>query len=341
MLPTLDEIRDAAALVYRSLPKTPQFCWPLLCKRTGVEVWVKHENHQLTGAFKVRGGLVLMQQLTCSQPDLRGVITATRGNHGQSLAYAARCYGLECVVVVPHGNSVEKNMAMRAWGAELIEHGDDFNDAAEYAEVVAQQRGLHFVNSFLPALVCGVATYWLEFFEAVPNLDAVYVPIGLGSGISAAIAVQDGLGLRTRIIGVVSRDAPAYALSFEEGHVVQHPSTTEIADGIAVRRPNADALEIIRRGAERIVQVTDGEISSAMRAYFTDTHNVAEGAGAAPLAALLQEREQMKDQKVGLVLCGGNVDHDVFSKVLSSTTDPTMPLSPDTERLGRDDAIAR
>ena len=317
MLPSLDEIRTAADLVHAVLPATPQFCWPLLCERTGAEVWVKHENHQPIGAFKVRGGLVLLNDLVRSAPGVHGVITATRGNHGQSIAFAARRYNLSCSVVVPHGNSVEKNLAMRAWGAELIEYGDDFNDAMDCAHSLAQQRGLHFVPSFDPLLVRGVATYWLEFFEAIPDLEIVYVPIGLGSGICAGIAVRDLLGLRTRIVGVVSSAAPAYALSHEAGYVVEHAPSTLIADGVAVRKPNADALKIILTGAERIVQVSDAEVEAAMRAYFIDTHNVAEGAGAAPLAALVQDREKRKGKKVGLVLCGGNVDHDVFSRVLS------------------------
>lgn len=317
MLPSLDEVREAADLVHSTLPATAQFCWPLLCERAAAEVWVKHENHQPIGAFKVRGGLVLLDDLVRRQPRLRGVITATRGNHGQSMAYAAKRHGLTCVVVVPHGNSIEKNLAMRAWGAELIEFGDDFNDAAEFAQSLAQPRGLHFVESFHPLLLRGVATYWLELFESVPQLEEVYVPIGLGSGICAGIAVRDLLGLETRIVGVVSSAAPAYALSFESGHVVEHPTTTRIADGVAVRRPNAAALEIIRRGAERVVQVSDAEVEAAMRAYFIDTHNVAEGAGAAPLAALLKDRPQLPGHKVGLILCGGNVDHDVFGRVLS------------------------
>ena len=328
MLPTLNEVQDAAQLVYATLPPTPQFCWPLLCERTGAEVWVKHENHQPTGAFKGRGGLVLISHLAHSEPAVRGVITATRGNHGQSIAFAAREFGLTSTVVVPHGNSVEKNMAMRAWGAELIEHGEDFNDAAEFAELTAQERGLTFASSFHALLVRGVASYWLEFFDAVADLDAVYVPIGLGSGICAAIAVRDQLNLKTRIIGVVSSQAPAYALSFDAGHVVEHPTSTVIADGVAVRKPNPEALEIIRAGVARIVTVSDDEVEDAMRAYFIDTHNVAEGAGAAPLAALLKERDGMHRQKVGLVLTGGNVDHDVFSRTLSCESTRNQPSQP-------------
>jgi threonine dehydratase len=327
MLQSLEEVRAAADLVHATLPATPQFCWPLLCERVAAEVWVKHENHQPVGAFKVRGGLVLLNDIAGSEPELHGVITATRGNHGQSIAFAARRHGLTCVVVVPHGNSVEKNLAMRAWGAELIEHGDDFNDAADFAEELARQRELRFVGCFHPLLVRGVATYWLEFFEAIPDLDAVYVPIGMGSGICSGIAVRDFLGLKTRMIGVVSSAAPAYSLSFEAGHVVEHATSTFIADGMAVRKPNADALEIILQGAERIVEVSDAEVEAAMRAYFVDTHNVAEGAGAAPLAALIKEREQMRGIKVGLILCGGNVDHDVFSRILRGNDDGACPAA--------------
>ena len=323
MLPTLDEVRSAADVVRAVLPATPQFCWPLLCERTGAEVWVKHENHQPVGAFKIRGGIVLIDQLVQSKARLAGVITATRGNHGQSIAYGAQRHTLRCVVVVPHGNSVEKNLAMRAWGAELVEYGTDFNEAVEHAEELSERRELSFVHSFDPLLVRGVATYWLELFEAVAGLDVVYVPIGLGSGICSGIAVRDSLGLRTRVIGVVSNAAPTYALSFDAGQIVEHPASTRIADGVAVRRPNAEALEIIRRGADRVIQVTDDEVESAMRAYFTDTHNVAEGAGAAPLAALIREHEQMRDKKVGLILTGGNVDRGVFSRVLASRSADT------------------
>lgn len=318
-LPSIEEVRSASQLIDGTITRTPQYHWPLLCERVGTDVWVKHENHQVTGAFKVRGGLVLVDDLVQQQPDLRGVITATRGNHGQSLAFAAKQHGLSCVVVVPHGNSVEKNMAMRAWGAELIEHGHDFNDAAEYAEQCAKERNLHFAPSFQPALIRGVATYWLEFFEAVSDLDIVYVPVGLGSGICAAIAVRNGLGLKTEVVGVVSSAAPAYSFSFDAGKLIEHASTTAIADGVAVRKPNAVALDLIRRSVERIVQVSDAEVKQAMRAYFIDTHNVAEGAGAASLAALMKERTEADGRKVGLVLTGGNVDRDAFATVLSDT----------------------
>ena len=319
-LPSLQELNEAAEHVHAVLSPTPLYCWPLLCQRSGAEVWVKHENHQPVGAFKVRGGLTYISELIRRESTVQGVISATRGNHGQSIAFAARRQGLSAVIVVPHGNSREKNAAMQALGAELIEYGDDFTESADYAVQLAEQRGLHRIPSFDLNLVSGVASYWLELFHAQPDLDTVYVPIGLGSGLCAGIAARDALGCRTDLVGVVSSQAPAYALSWDAGQVVDHVVTTQIADGMAVRRPDPVALDIIRAGTERIVQVTDDEVKAAMRIYFTDTHNVAEGAGAAPLAALLQEQQRMRGKKVAIILCGGNVDHDVFSQVLSEKT---------------------
>ncbi len=316
-MPTLTELETAAETVHAVIPPTPQIRWPLLCQRTGCEVWVKHENHQPVGAFKVRGGLVLMDALKRAQPDMAGVISATRGNHGQSLGFAAARLGLKAVIVVPHGNSPEKNAAMRALGVELVEHGHDFQEAAEYAAAMAAQYGLTPVPSFHEKLMLGVASYSLELLRTVQDLDTVYVPIGLGSGICGMVSARDALGLRTKVVGVVSAHAPMYALSFEAGHPVSHPAETQIADGMACRVPVDEALAIMRRGVERIVRVTDAEVEAAMRAYFTDTHNVAEGAGAAPLAALLQEKERMVGKRVGLVLSGGNVDRPVFARVLA------------------------
>lgn len=317
-LPKLSEIEAAAAVVHAALVPTPQYAWPLLNELIGAEVWVKHENHLPVGAFKVRGGVVYMDDLARSRPAVRGVISATRGNHGQSIAFAARRHHLKVVIVVPHGNSREKNAAVRALGAELIEHGGDFTAAAEHAALVAEQRRLHRVPSFHPLLLRGVASYWLEFFRVLTDLDTVYVPIGLGSGICAGIAVRDALGLRTRIVGVVSRGAPAYALSYEAGRVVASPAQTRIADGVAVRQPDPAALAIIRAGAERIVQVDDDAVEAAMCVLFSATHNVAEGAGAAALAAVLQERDRLRAKKIGVVLSGGNVDRNVFARVLAS-----------------------
>ena len=318
-LPSLAELEAAAVLVRAAgvLP-TPQFTWPLLNARAGREVWVKHENHTEVGAFKVRGGLVYFDALRRERPDVRGVIAATRGNHGQSVAFAARRHGLRAVIVVPIGNSTEKNAAMRALGAELIEHGEDFSAALAHAQELAAAQGLHAMPSFDRRLVLGVGTLALEFLRGAPDLDTVYVPIGLGSGICAMMAARDALGLKTRIVGVVSTLAPAYARSFASGRVEPHAATTQIADGMAVRQPNVEALAHIRRGVERIVEVTDAEVEVAMRALFSDTHNVAEGAGAAALAAVLAEKSAAAGRRAGLVLTGGNVDRAVFARVLAA-----------------------
>lgn len=314
---SLESLEAAAEVVRRSIPPTAAHCWPLLCERLGSEVWVKHENHTPIGAFKVRGGLVYCSELKARAPACPGIITATRGNHGQSIAFAARAQGLRAVVLVPHGNSVEKNAAMRAFGAELVEHGADFQEAREYAGVLAEKEGLHFAGPFEEPLVRGVASYPLEFFRAQPDLDTVYVPIGMGSGICATIAVRDALGLKTQIVGVVAEQAAAYALSFEAGEPVSTNSADTLADGLACRVPDPEALEIIRRGVERIVRLSEEEIRAAMRAYYTDCHNLAEGAGAAALAAALQEKEKLKGQKIGLMLTGGNVDARVFREILA------------------------
>lgn len=316
-LPPLAEIERASELIRPTVPPTPQYRWPLLCERTGADVIVKHENHTPTGAFKVRGGIVYVDELRRTRPDVAGVIAATRGNHGQSVAIAARAAGVRSVIVVPHGNSAEKNAAMRSQGGELIEHGDDFQAALEHARELADELGLHMFPSFHRLLVVGVATYALELFRAHGNLDTVYVPIGLGSGACAVIAARDALGLRTRVVGVVAERAAAYAMSFEAGRPVSTDSADTIADGVACRVPNEEALAIMLTGLDRVVAVSEDEIRSAMRAYFTDTHNVAEGAGAAPLAALLKERERMAGARVGLVLTGGNVDAAVFAGVLA------------------------
>jgi threonine dehydratase len=316
-MPNLAEIEQAAALVHRVLAPTPQLCWPLLAARCGTEVWVKHENHTPIGAFKIRGGLAYLATLREKEPDVRGVVTATRGNHGQSIAFAARRLGLTAIIVVPRGNSREKNAAMRGFGAALVEHGHDFQAAYEHAQAFAAERGLHFVRSYDRSLVAGVASYALELFRAVADLDTVYVPIGLGSGISGVMAVRDALGLPTKVVGVVAAEAPAYALSFAAGKAVATNSADTMADGLACRVPDEAALAAIRRGAERMLAVTEGEIRAAMRHLFTDTHNVAEGAGAAALAGLLQEKERQAGKRVAIVLSGGNVDREVFAAVLA------------------------
>ena len=314
---TLSELEEAAALVHDVLPPTPQMCWPLLSARCGAEVWVKHENHTPIGAFKVRGGLVYMEALRRAVTGIAGVVTATRGNHGQSVGFAARRAGIKAVIVVPHGNSVEKNRAMKALGVELIEHGHDFQAAYEHAVSLAAERGLHMLQSYHPWLVKGVASYSLEFLRAVPDLDTVYVPIGLGSGISGMILARDALGLATKIVGAVAEGAPTYALSFAAGKPVSTNAADTIADGVACRVPVPEAVALINRGAERIVAMADDEIKAAMRHYFTDTHNLAEGAGAAPLAALLKERGRMQGKRVGLVLSGGNIDRALYADVLA------------------------
>ena len=313
----LPRLEDAARTVYAAMPPTPQYAWPLLAERTGAQVWVKHENHTPTGAFKVRGGLVYLDGLRRERPGVRGLVTATRGNHGQSLPYAARGTGVGVTVVVPRGNSAEKNAAMRAFGAELVEAGRDFDEARERASRLAAEREAEMVSPFHPDLVRGVATYALELFRAVPDLDTVYVPIGVGSGICGLIRTRDLLGLSTRVVGVVSAHAPAMALSVQAGRVVTTETADTFADGMACRVPDPAALAAIRAGADRIVRVTDEEVAAALRAYWTDTHNLAEGAGAAPLAALLQEHERMRGKRVGLILCGGNIDLALARRVLA------------------------
>ncbi len=314
VLPGLNALEAAAEVVHRAMPPTPQIRWPLLCARVGAEVWVKHENHSPVGAFKLRGGLVYFEELARS---VGGVVAATRGNHGQSVAFNAARLGLRAVIVVPHGNSPEKNAAMCAQGAELIEHGHDFQDAFEHAAALAARERLHFVPSFGEALVRGVASYAMELFEAVPNLDAVYVPIGMGSGICGTIAARDALGLSTEIVGVVAASAPAYALSLAAGRPVSAEVAPGIADGMACRVPDPSALESIQAGVARVVTVEESEIRSAMRHLFTDTHNLAEGAGAAALAALLQERERMRGRRVAVIQTGGNVDAAAFAGILA------------------------
>ncbi len=316
-LPDPAEIEASARVVYRHFQATPQYRWALLSERLGTDCWVKHENHTPVGAFKIRGGLTYFEQMARAGTLPREVISATRGNHGQSVGWAARAHGVACTIVVPHGNSVEKNAAMRALGVTLIEHGDDFQAAREHAQQLANERRAHMVPSFHPALISGVSTYWWEFFHAVPQLDVVYVPIGLGSGVCSAIAAKRALGHRARIVGVVSTGATTYADSLAAGRVVEAPVSTRLADGMAVRRADADALAVLMQHLDHLVQVSDAEVALAMRDLFTDTHNVAEGAGAAAFAAAMQERAQLAGQVVGTTLCGGNVDASVFATVLS------------------------
>ncbi|MEO0672682.1 MAG: threonine dehydratase [Pseudomonadota bacterium] len=317
---TADELREAAERVYTQMPPTPQYSWPTLARRVGADVWVKHENHTPTGAFKVRGGITFVDWLKRTSPDARGIITATRGNHGQSQARAATAAGLIAKVLVPRGNSVEKNTAMRAFGADLVEFGDDFDEARIEAFRLAEVEGLTIVPPFHRELVRGVATYALELFTAVGDLDAVYVPIGCGSGICGVISARDALGLKTDVIGVVSTEAQTAKLSVEAGRLIETNSAATFADGMAVRVPVQEAFDIYSEGAARIVAVSDDEVAEAIRVYFEDTHNVAEGAGAAPLAALMQERSAMAGQRVGVILCGGNIDTPKFYDVLRGKT---------------------
>jgi threonine dehydratase len=315
-LPTLTELDQAADLVYSAMLPSPQLEWPLLSERCGCRVWVKHENHNPTGAFKVRGGLVYMHRLRRREPQVSALVTATRGNHGQSVAFAAGRNNLASVVVVPEGNNPDKNRAMSALGAELIVHGADFDEAAPYTEILAGERGLYRMPSFHMDLVSGVASYSLELLRSQPDLERVYVPIGLGSGICGMVCARNALGLNTEIVGVVSSAADCYAKSLEAGACVSTDSADTLADGMAVRVPSPEALEIMRGNVARIVTVDDKEVLAAMGIYFSDTHNIAEGAGAAPLAALLQERTLNAGKKVGLILSGGNVDKALYCKAL-------------------------
>ncbi len=318
-LPTLQDIQAAARVVYREFQATPQYRWGLLSQRLGTECWVKHENHTPVGAFKLRGGLTYFDRLRQRGELPREVVSATRGNHGQSIGWAARAHRVACTIVVPHGNSLEKNAAMRALGVALIEHGQDFQESREFAAQLATERGAHMVPSFHPELVLGVSTYWWEFLRAVPQLDVVYVPIGLGSGACAAIAARQALGHRARIIGVVSAHATTYFDSLAAGHVVEAPVTTELADGMACRVADPSALEILAAHIDHIVKVTDQEVAQAMRDLYTGTHNVAEGAGAAAFAGAMQERGQLRGQIVGVALSGANVDSATVAKVLLHT----------------------
>jgi threonine dehydratase len=316
LTPSLQDIEAAAAVVYREFAATPQYRWALLSEKLGTACWVKHENHTPVGAFKIRGGLNYFAQLAQCGTLPTEVISATRGNHGQSIGWAARAHGVKCSIVVPLGNSLEKNAAMRALGVDLIEHGTDFQESREHAMQLANERGAHMVPSYHAHLIEGVATYWWELFKAAPEIDVVYVPIGQGSGACAAIAAKLALNHKARIVGVVSAHATTYADSLAAGHVVEAPVTTQLADGMACRVADPEALAMMQGQIDHIVQVTDAEVAQAMRDLFACTHNVAEGAGAASFAAAMQERALLAGQTVGITLCGGNVDSDVLAKVL-------------------------
>jgi threonine dehydratase len=317
---TLDELEQAAAFVHRTVPPTPQYAWPKLHKRAGCTVWVKHENHTPTGAFKVRGGLIYLDRLVRRMPSVPGVVTATTGNHGQSISFAAARAGIPATIYVPQGNSPDHTSAFGAFGATVISAGRDFDEAKLEAKRAAEERSLHFVLPFHRDLVVGVASYALELFRAVPALDAVYVGVGMGSGISGLITVRDLLGLKTEIVGVGAVNAPATARSFAARRPVGTKTALTFAEGVATREPNAEAIEIICRGAARFVEVSDDAIAEAMRIYFDDTHQIAEGAGAAPLAALLQERQRMANRNVAVILSGGNIERARFLQVLNGET---------------------
>jgi len=320
---SLEELEAAAQLVGRSVPPTPQYSWPLLARRSGCEVWVKHENHTPTSAFKVRGGIVYMDNLKRSRAKVAGVISATRGNHGQSIAFSAARADVPATIYVPRGNAKDQNAAIRAFGATVVEFGRDFDEALAECRRVAQEQELHFVHPFHRDLVKGVATYALELFRAVTDLDAVYAPIGIGSGICGLITVRDLLGLKTEIVGVVARNAPAMALSFAAGKPVPTDSALTFADGMATRDPREEALTIIKRGASRVLQLSEDDIAEAVRIYFQDTHNVAEGGGAAPLAGLMQERARVAGKRVAVILSGGNIDASIYRQILAGAT-PTV-----------------
>ncbi len=323
LLYSLDELRSAARRIYQEMPPTPQYAWPLLEDRFDAEIWLKHENHTPTGAFKIRGGITYMDWLVREHPEASGIVTATRGNHGQAQARAARAAGLQAVIVVPHGNSIEKNTAMRGFGAELIEYGEDYNEAAEYASQLAGERNLKLVSAFHPAIVRGVASYGLELFDEAGALDAVYVPIGNGSGVCGTIAARDALGLTTKVIGVVSDRAPAAKLGLEARKISSAGKANTFADGVAVRTPDTEAFGMYSRSVDHIVMVDDDAIAEAIRIIWQDTHNLAEGAGAVALAGMIAEKKQIEGKRVAAILTGGNIDQAMVAAVLAGQT----PLS--------------
>lgn len=324
-LPSLDQIRAAQTLIYGYMPATPQHAWPLINQRLGTEAWIKHENHTPVGAFKLRGALVYATWLKRAHPDLAGVVAATRGNFGQGVGMAARLLGITAIIVVPHGNSVEKNRAMLAQGVELIEHGHDFQESLEFARDLAAERGYQMFESFHEQLVLGTATYALELLEAVPNLDTVLVPIGMGSSICGMAAARGALHLATEIVGVTAAASRATAISFTERRLVEAPAQSVIADGLACRRPSEEALAIMWKHVSHIVEVSEDEIAHAMRVYYEDTHNVAEGAGAAALAAALQQKDTLRGKRVGIILTGANVDREVFLATLNASLPSARP----------------
>jgi threonine dehydratase len=324
VLPTYSDVLRARALLARVLPRTPTFSYPALSTELGCEFFVKHENHQPVGAFKVRGGVNLISALP-EEEKRRGVITATRGNHGLSIAYAARLFGVRAVIVVPHGNNPEKNEAIRSYGAELIEHGKDFDEAREYVEEVVAVEGLRYIHSANEALmIAGVGTYALELFEDVPDLDSVLVPVGLGSGISGTCLVRAEVSPETRVIGVQAERAPSVYLSWKEKRRVVTESADTFADGLATRVPAAMTLELIQRHVDDFVTVSEEALARAVRDLLRYTHNLAEGAGAAPLAAARSLGAKLRGQRVAMILTGGNIDSATLQRLLAA---PSIELS--------------
>lgn len=316
-LPALSDIEAAGKLIRPHVRETPAYRWPLLEAGLGLKVWVKHENHTPVGAFKIRGGLVYLDELKRQQPDVAGIIAATTGNHGQSIAFAARENGLRAVIVVPQGNNPEKNAAMRSLGAELVEHGREFQEALEYSRELAIRERLHAVPSFHPWLVRGVATYGLELFRSVTDLDAVFVPVGLGSGFCGLAAAREALGLKTKLIGVVSEHAPAYALSFRQSDFIEQSSTTRVAEGVACKTPNREALEHIRAHAHDIVTVNDDEALVAMGDLLRCTRNLAEGSGALAWAGLKKHCGDWQGKRIAVILSGGNASSSLIREVMA------------------------
>ena len=294
---TLDDLEDAARLVAAHLPVTPAYRWPLLERVTGGPTWVKHELQ--TGAV------------------VPGLIAATRGNHGQSVAYAGQRRGLPVTIVVPEGNSPDKNASMAAFGADLVVHGRDFQESLEHARALAEERGLVFVPSFHPDLVAGVATGAAELHAQAGRLDVIYVPVGLGSGICAHVAVRDLLGVGTEIVGVVADRAPAHALSFAAGRPVSTTDADTFVDGVATRTPVPDAVAAMVAGVSRFVRVPEAEAERAMRVLGQTTHQMPEPAGAIALAGLLNDPGRSPDATAAVIMTGGNCDTDLVLRVLS------------------------
>ncbi len=309
-------ILAARKTVYRHLKPTPLIGHPLLSEWLGFPAWVKHENHNPTGSFKIRGGFNLVSHLSESEKS-RGVITATRGNHGQSVALACRTYGVRCVIAVPEGNNPEKNEAMKAFGSELLVHGRDFDEARERVEQIQAEQRLRYIHSANePLLVEGVGTYALEILEELPDVDCILVPVGGGSGISGVLTAVRAAAPKVQVIGVQAANAPSIYLSWKKGEKVTTDSADTMADGLATRVPFEMTFDIIHRYVDEVVTVTEEELMEAVFRIFQTTHNVAEGAGAATTAAAFKLRSRLAGKKVALVLSGGNITASLFQQVL-------------------------